>query len=281
MPGQLQAGHARGGRGRARPPAPHRRSRLRRAAGGAPRRRRPRRPRRAGRRARPSSGDLVEVRDAETLHARTRDARRIWLPARPELFIESDAPEIVAEAQGGRRRRPSPALRAERLVAPRQRPPREEAHGQPALRAGGAAHEGRRLQRAHRALRGHGARAGHARADRGRASCTCAAASTTTPGPRSTSQEARGRGLWLPVDPTLNQFPADATHIRLARGGLDRQAAHPARDRPRQDERPRGGGEGGLHAGARRARRPRTCGPLELPAPPSATAGPAAGRSRS
>jgi hypothetical protein len=27
------------------------------------------------------------------------------------------------------------------------------------------------------------------------------------------------------VDPTLNQFPADATHVRLARGGLDRQAA--------------------------------------------------------
>ena len=32
------------------------------------------------------------------------------------------------------------------------------------------------------------------------------------------------RGLWLPVDPTLNQFPADPTHVRLARGGLDRQA---------------------------------------------------------
>jgi transglutaminase-like putative cysteine protease len=32
------------------------------------------------------------------------------------------------------------------------------------------------------------------------------------------------RGLWLPVDPTLNQFPADATHLRFARGGLDRQA---------------------------------------------------------
>jgi hypothetical protein len=27
------------------------------------------------------------------------------------------------------------------------------------------------------------------------------------------------------VDPTLNEFPANATHIRLARGGLDRQAA--------------------------------------------------------
>jgi len=36
--------------------------------------------------------------------------------------------------------------------------------------------------------------------------------------------EGSGLGLWLPVDPTLNQFPADATHLRLARGGLDRQA---------------------------------------------------------
>jgi hypothetical protein len=33
-----------------------------------------------------------------------------------------------------------------------------------------------------------------------------------------------GRGLWIPVDPTFNQFPADATHVRLARGGLERQA---------------------------------------------------------
>jgi len=32
-------------------------------------------------------------------------------------------------------------------------------------------------------------------------------------------------GLWLPVDPTLNQFPADATHVRLTRGGLEKQAA--------------------------------------------------------
>jgi transglutaminase-like putative cysteine protease len=33
------------------------------------------------------------------------------------------------------------------------------------------------------------------------------------------------RGLWLPVDPTFNQFPADTTHVRLARGGLDKQTA--------------------------------------------------------
>src|SRR5262249_9326062 len=32
-------------------------------------------------------------------------------------------------------------------------------------------------------------------------------------------------GLWLPVDPTLNQFPADATHLRLTRGGREKQAA--------------------------------------------------------
>jgi transglutaminase-like putative cysteine protease len=37
--------------------------------------------------------------------------------------------------------------------------------------------------------------------------------------------EGKGRGLWLPVDPTFDQFPADATHVRLARGGLDKQAA--------------------------------------------------------
>jgi transglutaminase-like putative cysteine protease len=37
--------------------------------------------------------------------------------------------------------------------------------------------------------------------------------------------EGRGRGLWLPVDPTFNEFPADAMHVRLLRGGLDRQAA--------------------------------------------------------
>ena len=53
----------------------------------------------------------------------------------------------------------------------------------------------------------------------------CAARSTTTPGPRCTSTSATVAGYWLPVDPTFNQFPADATHLRLLRGGLDKQAA--------------------------------------------------------
>lgn len=37
--------------------------------------------------------------------------------------------------------------------------------------------------------------------------------------------DGKGQGLWLPVDPTFDQFPSDATHIRIARGGLDQQAA--------------------------------------------------------
>lgn len=36
--------------------------------------------------------------------------------------------------------------------------------------------------------------------------------------------EVRGAVGWLPVDPALGQFPADATHIALVRGDLARQA---------------------------------------------------------
>jgi len=30
-------------------------------------------------------------------------------------------------------------------------------------------------------------------------------------------------GAWVSADPLLNQIPADATHIRLAEGDLDKQ----------------------------------------------------------
>ncbi len=30
-------------------------------------------------------------------------------------------------------------------------------------------------------------------------------------------------GQWVTVDPTFGQFPADASHIRLAEGGPDKQ----------------------------------------------------------
>ena len=70
--------------------------------------------------------------------------------------------------------------------------------------------------------------------------------------------EPDGRGLWLPVDPTLNQFPADPTHVRLARGGLDKQAVDPDRHRARQDDDPRRrghAGDGPVMVGQHRARR--------------------------
>lgn len=34
-------------------------------------------------------------------------------------------------------------------------------------------------------------------------------------------ENGRG-GAWVPVDPTFNQFPADATHIRLKQGGMEK-----------------------------------------------------------
>jgi transglutaminase-like putative cysteine protease len=38
-------------------------------------------------------------------------------------------------------------------------------------------------------------------------------------------EESAGHGRWIAVDPTFNQFPADATHLRLARGNLEQQSA--------------------------------------------------------
>ena len=30
---------------------------------------------------------------------------------------------------------------------------------------------------------------------------------------------------WVPVDPTFGQFPADATHVKVVEGDLDKQIA--------------------------------------------------------
>ena len=107
----------------------------------------------------------------------------------------------------------------------RQRAARQEADRQPAVGARGAAHQGRRLQRAHGALCRDGARRSASRRASPSASSTSHGAFYYHAWPEVYIDEGRGRGLWLPVDPTFNQFPADATHLRLARGGLDKQAA--------------------------------------------------------
>ncbi len=143
----------------------------------------------------------------------------------PEPFIESDDPDIRAAAEEAVRERVGTARAGGSADALRQCDRAEKADRQPAVGARSAADPHRRLQRAHGAVRRHVEGGSAYRRGLPWAWRSCAARSTTTPGRRSTSTKAPTRGFWLPVDPTFNQFPADATHFRLARGGLDKQAA--------------------------------------------------------
>jgi hypothetical protein len=169
------------------------------------------------------TGDEVEVRDAEKLAAEAADpdlARYLG----PELFVESDAPEIVAEARKAAAGATAPRLVAERLTRYvnallEKKPTVSLPSAREVLRTRvGDCNE-------HTALYVAMARA------LGVPSRIAVGLVYLRGGfyyhawPEVYVDEGGGRGLWLPVDPTLNQFPADATHIRLARGGLDRQAA--------------------------------------------------------
>ena len=82
--------------------------------------------------------------------------------------IESDDPAIRAEAESAVAGVTGARARAEKLTRARQRDARQEADRRPAVGARSAAHEGRRLQRAHRALRRDGAIARAAGAHRRR-----------------------------------------------------------------------------------------------------------------
>jgi transglutaminase-like putative cysteine protease len=168
------------------------------------------------------SEDVVEVRDARELPAGTApgDLDRY---RGPETFLESDAPEIVEESGKATVGLSSPRARAERLVRHvnallDKKPTVSLPSAREVLRTRvGDCNEHTALYVALARAAGlpsriavglvhlHGAFYYHA-------------------WPEVYVEERVGRGLWLPVDPTLNQFPADATHIRLARGGLDRQA---------------------------------------------------------
>ena len=236
-PGPGRAGrgpdrHARGGRHRARAAPAHRRPPTRCE------RLRVRLDRHRGLRPPPTSqgagqtldGDVIEIRDARTLEPGPADPERAPLPGPGALHRERRPGDRRRGRAGRGRGRRAPAARAERLVrhvnALLEKKPTVSLPS--ALR--GPAHPGRRLQRAHRPLRRPGPRRWASRPGSRWASSTSTAPSTTTRGPRCTSR-TKGRGLWLPVDPTLNQFPADATHIRLGRGGLDRAGRDP---RPRR-----------------------------------------------
>jgi transglutaminase-like putative cysteine protease len=169
------------------------------------------------------SADVFELRDARTLTPGPADpdARRYLSP---EPLLESDAPEIVAEARKATSGASGTRARAERLVRYvsallEKKPTVSLPSAREVLRTRvGDCNEhtalyvamARSLDIPSRIAVGlvhlHGAFYYHA-------------------WPEVYLEGPPGRGLWLPVDPTLDQFPADATHVRLARGGLDRQAA--------------------------------------------------------
>ncbi|MGD9905136.1 MAG: transglutaminase family protein [Vicinamibacterales bacterium] len=168
-------------------------------------------------------GDVLDVVDARTLRPGPADAdRAVYL--QPEPLIESDDPAIVAEAARMVAGATTPRERAERLVRGvngllDKSPTISVPSAREVLRTRvGDCNE-------HTALFVALARAAGipARIDVGLA--WVLGAFYYHAWPEVYLEEPDGRGYWLPVDPTFNQFPADATHVRLLRGGLDRQAA--------------------------------------------------------
>jgi transglutaminase-like putative cysteine protease len=167
------------------------------------------------------SGSVFEVRDSRTLSPGAPDPGAASYLA-PEPFLESDAPEVRAEAAKAVQGVEGARARAERLVRYvnallEKKPTVSLPSAREVLRTKvGDCNEHTALYVAMARALGipariavglvhlHGAFYYHAWPE--------------------VYVEERGRGIWLPVDPTLNQFPADATHLRLARGGLERQA---------------------------------------------------------
>ncbi len=169
-----------------------------------------------------ADANVIEIVDPQSLQPGPRDAdAERYLAAEP--LIESDAPEIRAEAEQAIRGASDDRTRAERLTRyvnglldkkPTVSLPsaREvlrtkvgDCNEHTALFVAMARSIGMPARIAVGLVFMHGAFYYHA-------------------WPEVYVAEKSGQGLWLPVDPTLNQFPADATHVRLTRGGLDKQA---------------------------------------------------------
>lgn len=142
----------------------------------------------------------------------------------PEPLIESDAPEIVAEARKAVGDASDPRTKAERLtryVAAllEKKPTVSLPSALEVLRTGvGDCNEHTALFVAMARAAGLPARVAVGLVHVHDAFYYHAWPEVFVEGPP-------GRGFWLAADPTLNQFPADPTHVVLARGGLDRQAA--------------------------------------------------------
>ncbi len=168
-------------------------------------------------------GDIVELRDLQLLRDGPADPdARNYLS--PEPFLESDDPAVVAEAEAAVRGVAGVRARAERLTRHvnamlEKKPTVSLPSAREVLRTKiGDCNE-------HTALYVAMARAIGIPARISVGLTFVRGAFYYHAWPEVYLDEGGNRGYWLPVDPTLNQFPADATHLRLARGGLDQQAA--------------------------------------------------------
>jgi transglutaminase-like putative cysteine protease len=171
------------------------------------------------------AGGIVEVVDARTLTAGLRDpsARQ---QLQPEPLIESDDPQIKAEAERAVAGADGDRARAERLTRHvnamlDKKPTMSLPSAREVLRTRvGDCNEHTTLYVAMARAIGIPARIAV-----GLAFVRGVQGAFYYHAWPEVYLEEGGGGLWLPVDPTFNQFPADATHVRLARGGLDKQAA--------------------------------------------------------
>ena len=167
-------------------------------------------------------GDVVEIRDPQTIQPGPADPD-LERYLRPESFIESDAPEIIAEAQAAVRTVTGTRARAERLTRHvnailEKKPTVSLPSAREVLRTKvGDCNE-------HTALYVAMARAIGIPARIAVGLVSVGGAFYYHAWPEVYIADDRTRGTWLPVDPTLNEFPSDATHLRLARGGLEQQS---------------------------------------------------------
>lgn len=168
-------------------------------------------------------GDVLEIRDPQQFKPAPADPT-IENYLRPEPLIESDAPEIREEAAAAVKNVTGSRAQAERLVRHvngilDKKPTVSIPSAREVLRTRvGDCNE-------HTALYVAMARAIGIPARIAVGLVSVGGAFYYHAWPEVYLAESRSTGMWLPVDPTLNQFPADATHLRLARGGLDKQAA--------------------------------------------------------